>query len=490
MNILKPVLSIVVAALGCTAAVQALPPLLPVTHGVAVGEVTDTSAVVWARTEQAGFMHVRLIGPGGASRWVPVSAEHDFTGQIQLQGLRPGTRYAYKVWFSRERHAPPVPEAVAQGSFRTAPSPDSAAPVIFAWGGDVGGQNVCRDANRGMPLFRAVDQLAADFFIGLGDMIYADGVCEPTGRYGNPQIPGDFGPSASLEEFWAHWKYNREDEGFQRLLSHTPYFGVWDDHEVVNDFGPLNDTRDRPPYTPGVHLMPIGLKAFWDYNPLVQDPLTPDRLYRSFRWGKHLELLLLDTRQYRDHNRQPDSDEFPKSMLGKEQLTWLKHRLQATEATWKVIVSSVPLAIPTGFPPENGRDGWADFDQETGYERELLELVRFLKDKDIRNVVFITTDVHFAAAFRYRPFPEFPDFEFYEFVSGPMNAGLFPNLEFDETLGTERLFWFGPESGVSNYEDALRWMNFGAIAIDSEGLLHASIRNLQGELYRIDLAPR
>ncbi|MBN2700273.1 MAG: alkaline phosphatase D family protein [Methylothermaceae bacterium] len=493
-----------IAAFGVvgTATVQAIPPFpdqsvpsksLPVTHGVAAGDVTSESAVIWSRTDQAGFMHVRLRGPGGSIRTIPVSAENDFTGQIRFEGLRPATPYAYDVWFSRERRAPFLPRMAAEGGFRTAPSKNAPAPVTFVWGGDVGGQNVCRDVMLGIPLFKTVDELAPDFFVGLGDMIYADGVCEPTGLYGNTQIPGDFGPSAALEDYWAHWKYNRADEGFQQLLSHTPYVGIWDDHEVVNDFGPLNDSRDIPPYTPGEHLMPKGLQAFKNYTPIGEDPLTPNRLYRNIRWGKHLELLVLDNRQYRDHNGQPDSDEFPKTMLGREQLTWLQHRLKETDATWKVIASSVPLSIPTGFPPENGRDGWANFDQETGYERELLGLIRFIRDNDIRNVVFITTDVHFAEVFRYQPFSESPGFQFYEFVSGPLNAGLFPNREFDRSLGAERLFFFGPESSadVSNYEDALGWMNFGMIAVDADGLLHAGIRNLDGEtVYRIDLNPR
>jgi alkaline phosphatase D len=109
-----------------------------------------------------------------------------------------------------------------------------------------------------------------------------------------------------------------------------------------------------------------------------------------------VELFILDARQYRDANIAQDSAERPKTMLGREQLTWLKAKLAASDATWKILVSSVPLSIPTGFPPALGRDGWANFDQETGFEHELMDLLGFMRSREIRNVVSITTDVHFA----------------------------------------------------------------------------------------------
>ena len=260
-----------------------------------------------------------------------------------------------------------------------------------------------------------------DVFVGLGDMIYADNACESTGRYGNPQL-GGVGIAVDLPSFWAHWRYNRGDSASQRLLAGTSYVGVWDDHEVVNDFGPLTDAPTTPPYS-GAHLLPLGLEAFLDYTPIETAPT----LYRSLRWGQHLELFVLDTRRYRDANFAPDTGAQPKSMLGAEQLAWLKEGLASSDATWKVIVSSVPMSIPTGFPPTNGRDGWADFDQTTGFERELLDILRFLQERGIDDSIWITTDVHFAEVFRYRPFADDPAFTVHELATGPLNAGIFPN---------------------------------------------------------------
>jgi alkaline phosphatase D len=310
-------------------------------------------------------------------------------------------------------------------------------------------------------------------------MIYADNACDPVGRYGNAQVPGDFGPAVDLPGFFAHWRYNRADPGLQGLLASASYVGVWDDHEVVNDFGPLTDAPTSPPYT-GAHLLPLGRQAFVDYTPLVTGGA---RLYRSLRWGKHLELFVLDTRSFRDANSALDDPASPKTMLGPEQLAWLKQGLAASDATWKVLVSSVPMSIPTGFPPTNGRDGWANFDQATGFEQELLEILRFMQSRGIARPVWITTDVHFAEAFRYRPFSDDPDFVVHELATGPLNAGIFPTRAFDETLDPEVLGFVGPATAeaVTNWDEAKRWFNFGTLEIRRDGSLALGVVNTHGD---------
>lgn len=452
-----------------------------ITHGVVVGDVTADSAVLWARADREGTATVHLSGGKhrGTER-LRFHAADDYTGHVLLTGLRPDTRYRYKL-------------GSTQGTFETAPADDDAAPVRLAFGGDVAGQNVCRDALEGFPIMNTIRSFRPDVFVGLGDMIYADNACDPVGRYGNAQIPGGFGPAVDLPSFWAHWRYNRADAASQRLLGSTDYVGVWDDHEVVNDFGPLTDTRSTPPYTPGVHLLPIGLDAFLDYTPIAIAPNTPKRLYRSLRWGKHLELFVLDTRQYRDANSASDSVDRPKTMLGREQLTWLKESLAASDATWKVIVSSVPMSIPTGFPPTNGRDGWANFDQTTGFEQELLDILRFMERSGIQNTIWITTDVHFAEAFRYRPVASNPAFVVYELATGPLNAGIFPIRDFDPTLNPEVLTFYGPPTAesVTSWQEAKRWLNFGTLEFGRDGTLTAAIVNTAGQSrFSVALTPR
>ncbi len=453
-----------------------------VTHGVAIGDVTSSSAVLWARADRDAILNVVLSGgPHRRVQRTPATGDHDHTARVLLDGLSPNTSYRYRAWFSRGAPGVGRGPAVA-GEFQTAPADDSAAPIRLAFGGDVSGQNVCRDLIEGLPIAETIRAWRPDVFVGLGDMIYADNACDPVGRYGNVQVPGGFGPAVDLPGFWAHWRYNRADPALQRLLAGAGYVGVWDDHEVVNDFGPLTDAPSTPPYA-GAHLLPLGLQAFADYTPVAPSRGTPPRLYRSLRWGRHLELFVLDTRSYRDANFAPDDVENPKTLLGREQLAWLKQRLAASNATWKVIVSSVPMSIPTGFPPSNGRDGWANFDQATGFEHELRDILRFMRRRGIDDSVWITTDVHFAEAFRYRPFANDPGFAVHELVTGPLNAGIFPTRSFDETLNPEVLGFLGPESAaaVTSWSEAKRWFNFGTLEIDRRGALTVGIVDTAGE---------
>ena len=453
--------------------------------GTSMGDVDANSAVLWARTEHAGYMHVwyqNSLQERAKHKVIKVTAERDNIGKVKLGNLRPGTEYNYKLWFSNDKGHHAAPDNAYMGQFTTAPKAQEAAAISLAWGGDLAGQNVCRDVNEGFPIFNAINAMELDFFIGLGDMIYADGTCEAVGRYGNAQIAGDYIKAADMENYWAHWKYNQTDPAFKQLLSSTPYFAIWDDHEVVNDFGPLHDTRSSAPYTAGEHMLPKGLQAFLDYNPVDEDSEQPSRLYRTIRWGKHFELFVLDTRQYRDANSTNDDALITKTMLGREQMTWLKAKLKSSDATWKMIVSSVPISIPTGWPPENGRDGWADYDQQGGFEYELMDLFKFMRDEGINKSIWMTTDVHFASAFKYTPFAESPDFEVYEYVTGPLNAGLFPNQNYDTTMGTERLFFYGPSENVTEFSEARQWMNYGALRINEEGVLTVSIRDVDGEV--------
>jgi alkaline phosphatase D len=448
------------------------PPRL--THGVAVGEVSDTGAVVWGRCDRAGTLQVRL-GDARPSA-VDVDARRDFTGRIALTGLTPNTPYSYRAWCGdNERDG-------RDGRFATAPAPDAARPLRIVWSGDLGGQNVCRDAVRGYPIFPVMAARQPDLFIALGDMIYGDDVCSGTGRYGNAQIAGP--PAArSRPGYWAHWRYNRADPGHQALLASTAMAAVWDDHEIVNDAGPAHDS---PPLQPAVHLLGPALEAFLDYQPLLPPAGEPTRMYRSQRWGKHVEIFFLDTRQYRDANSAADDPAAPKSMLGPQQRRWLEEALAASTATWKIIVASVPLAVPTG-------DGFASGDSDRGFEHEAAELFAVLHARGVHNPLWLTTDVHIATGMLYRPIADDPQWESRELITGPLNAGIFPQRGLDPTFRPQRLFFYGPKSAdsVTSFGDAVHWFNFGMLEVLASGRLSASIVNGNGQtVYRMTLKPQ
>lgn len=494
------------------------------THGIASGDVTSESAVIWARANAAAWIYVEYAGDAAFSQPKSVAptqtqAATDYTARVTLSGLTPDTLYHYRVWVSDKKDSPrPDQSTVLVGNFRTAPTPTSRRAVSFVFGGDLGGQGFCRQADRGYAIFETMLALQPDFFVANGDMIYADSACPAElplqpGEKALQNVPGDF-PSITeprvdwenLDQlrsvFWQHWRYNRADHAFQHFLQTVPMYVQWDDHEVINDFGAgwsywNPQGKHRLGYQNLVH---IGREAMFLYAPINRHPDEPDRIYRSFQWGKDLELFLLDARSYRSRNDLPDTQDTHKTLLGAAQLAWLKQSLAESTASWKVISSDVPLSIPTGSDPDVfGRDGWANgpehdpeagFASQTGFERELLDLMHALDAADIKNLVFVTTDVHFATTLRYA-FDADGDgdvLHFHEFVTGPLRAISVPAKtqdELDPTL-TPRLLYAEGEV-----------FNFGFVRVheQTDGLVHllADVRGEDGRIRagsEVDLTPQ
>ncbi len=436
------VLTIVVVLLGPFVGWGSDPALL-----ATIGEVTETVAVVWARADRGRVIVEYGVGLGrsgevGRAEAVATAAT-DFTVKIPLTGLSPSTRYDYRL---------SAGASSVIGEFRTAPPPAKAEPVTFIWSGDLGGSGNCRDPVKGYPIFAAMPRLAPHFFLFVGDTIYADHRC------GRGAVPGADFVATSLQQFWLKHRYNRADPLVQTFFRSASVYAIWDDHEVRNDFA-----------GPSEPLMPVGRQAFLDYWPIMPPPEEPHRLYRRARWGRLLELFILDTRQYRSPNSQPDGP--GKSMLGETQRRWLLEGLGASDAVWKIVVTSVPLSVSTGRVQ---RDGWANgstpFFREgssTGFEHELESIVRSLGDRRIRNIVWLTTDVHHAEIIRYAPRP---DLTFYEFLAGPLSASRGRPGQLDHTLNPVSLFARGD------------FLNFGQVAIDAQGLT-VRIYDEQGKVH-------
>jgi alkaline phosphatase D len=274
-------------------------------------------------------------------------------------------------------------------------------------------------------------------------------------------------------------------------------YGMWDDHEVINNFGGewtfwRPGAEDRSGYA---HLVAAGRDALFAYTPISRHATDPDRLYRSFAWGRDLELFLVDVRSYRSRNEEEDTSDRLKTMLGAEQLTWLKHGLTASRATWKVVASGVPLSAPTGGlgAVVFGRDGWASGSgsegwSRTGFERELLELLRHLDEQRVHNLVFVGADLHQALSVRYgidldgdgSPLVS------HEFVVGPLSAVPRAQVpELDPTLNPTILFSEGGQ------------FNFGYVRIqrgaDDRPRLSFDVRGADGAVRPgslVDLTPQ
>jgi alkaline phosphatase D len=322
--------------------VESQQPSLP--DGTAIGDISSHSAVLWLKTAGSKQVEVEWASVEGWKRMSAMasvqsaaartpmfftSVETDFTLSILLDGLTPGTRYRYYIWVG-EADKPGLTKrhVAAQGEFSTLPDRAVSAAVTFAWSGDLGGQSQCRRGPEGYPIFETILKQRPDFFLFLGDTIYGDHLC-----LSPPNEPGANFVATTLSEYRARHHYQRGASALRRFLETVPVYVMWDDHEVKNNFS--------GPFEP---QMPAGRQALRDYWPIQAHATDPQRLYRSVRYGTDLELFLLDTRQYRSRNADPDSP--AKTMLGASQLGWLVDGLSASTAAWKVIATSVPLSVP------------------------------------------------------------------------------------------------------------------------------------------------
>jgi alkaline phosphatase D len=393
--------------------------------GVASGEATADSIVLWTQTNRDGEVTVE-VGPDDrfdVARLVPAQVDKD-TGVVRAEvaELDAGDRYFYRF----------VVDGAASetGTFVTAPAENETRPLRFVIGGDSDG----RRTPDGAPAWNEFEVLAAaaaedaDYFLYVGDTVYADR--EPVAR--------------TLEEYRAKYRENRSYIALRQLMASTATYAIWDDHEVQNDFaGRAVDAA----------LLAAGRRAFGDYMPLGADGDAP--LYRSFRLGRDVELIILDTRMYRSApatvacRSGASVDPLPgvllpgappglgaartiaglpaelppgcaetlldagRTMLGTEQLAWLNERLRASDATWKVVVTSVPIQGLLALP----------YDRWEGYAAERRAILELVRDEGIENVVFVATDMH-ANLFSPVRINQLGDEEpvAYEAVIGPIAA--------------------------------------------------------------------
>jgi hypothetical protein len=281
------------------------------------------------------------------------SGDVTYAGHIKLEGLLPDTNYYYKVWFTTVDEAgKTVADPPSYGTFKTAPDPSENKPVSFVMGGDLAGQQYCSRVDVNFPIFNAMKALGPDFFIFNGDEIYADNDCPASGPAnvtGWNNIPGGFprvnDPSVNWTNYsqvhdiyLKHWQYNRADPNLQSLLRNVSMYSQADDHEVANNWAPStyysNSTMSRAGFP---NLIKAGIQEFFNFSPIDRNADEPDRIYRSFHWGKNVDLFIADQHQYRSRNDLPDTPANNKTLLGKEQLHWLEQGILNSNATWKIV---------------------------------------------------------------------------------------------------------------------------------------------------------
>jgi alkaline phosphatase D len=471
------------------------------TQGIQFGDVLSDRAIVWSRSDGPARMIVEysfkpdftdaesLPGPLAL-------AATDYTARIDLTGLPAGLDVYVRVLF-QDLDDPKRFSEPSYGRFRTAP--DDARVVRFLWSGDTCGQGwgINPDIG-GMRIFETMRQTEPDFFIHCGDSIYADSpiresqIVPQTGAvWRNLVIPEVAKVAETLDEFRGRYKYNLLDHNLRRFNAEVPTVWLWDDHEITNNWSPSKDLDGDPRYTEKsiARLVAHGRKAALEYAPMrLQSADSAGRIYRKLPYGPLLDVFVLDMRSYRGGNNGNDQSRpgADTCYLGREQLDWLKAGLKHSAAVWKVIAADMPLGLQSrdGVDRQNRPqfESFANGDGPVhGREFELAELLAFMKSEDIGNTVWLTADVHYAAAHFYDPAKaQFKDFEpFWEFVAGPLNAGSFGPHELDDTFGPQVIFQ--KASPVPNLSPLFGMQSFGQIDIDGDSrVMTVTLKDIEG----------
>ncbi len=480
--------------------------------GVQSGDVQADRGIVWSRCDRPARMWVEWSTTASFANVQRVRGPHaleatDHTARIDLTGLPPAQDIFYRVQWE-DLSGGGLSEPMS-GHFRSAPA--KAADIRFLWSGDTAGQGWgINEAFGGMKIYEAMRQRNPDFFIHSGDNIYADGPIAAEVKIGDDALWRNLVTeekskvAETLKEFRGNYRYNQLDAPLRRFNSEVMQLWQWDDHEVTNNWSASKDLSADKRYTEkNVPLLTArATRAFMENAPMRwHSQQEEERVYRRVGWGPLLDVFMLDMRSYRganSHNRQsaPDADT---PFLGQVQLDWLKRELKASRALWKVIAADMPigLLVPDGTDAQ-GRpkfEAVANGDGPVlGHEFEIAQLLSFIKHQRVRNTVWLTADVHYAAAHHYHPNrAQFQDFDpFWEFVGGPLHAGTFGPNELDNTFGPKVEFVKAPPKGQVNLPPSAGLQFFGEVQIDAKsGGFTVHLRDLTGaSLWHTTLAPQ
>jgi alkaline phosphatase D len=230
-----------------------------------------------------------------------------------------------------------------------------------------------------------------DLVFWLGDYIYEGGGTGPVRPHNSAEI-------FTLSDYRNRYGLYKSDADLQSSHAQFPWFVIWDDHEVDNNYADDNHEGGDPPDEFLVRRA-AAYRAWWEHMPVrLPVPVGPDlTIYRSFDWGGLASWFLIDGRQYRNDQAcgaddiSPPCDEWAdpsRSMLGAEQEAWLTGALRGSTSTWNVIANqTVFSALPLV-------GNW-NMDQWDGYPASRQRIVDVLAE-GVPNPVVITGDIHAA----------------------------------------------------------------------------------------------
>ena len=285
--------------------------------------------------------------------WVAVDSNKDFTHQWKLDDLQAGKKYRVKI-YARPQKGQKITDSIF-GQFLLPADENTPKDIKFC-------VVSCHDYNRrddmenGHKIYPSMSKLQPDFYVHTGDIEYMD---KPF-------------PYAMTEELM-RFKWNRLFAlPFQRSFynNHTSYF-MKDDHDVGYD-----DSYPGKDY--GTVTFERGLEIFDE----EQFP-TYSKRYKTIRWGKDLQIWIVEGRNYRNQNYLEDGPD--KTIWGATQKQWFYDTVNASEATFKILITSSPILGPDR---KNKNDNLSN----SGYSYEQEEILNFIKKQN--NLFIVNGDRH------------------------------------------------------------------------------------------------
>ena len=364
--------------------------------GARVGEVTETTAVVWARLTKhavrnnsgvvltkpkgkqpkaqrqpvppvheiegacpamAGRIRVRYglredLSDAVETPWADVTEAGDGIHHFKLTALKPGSTYHYQT---ETRSTDGTTHESFKGKFHTAPEATTPSDLRFCVMTCQGYPD--RDHPDGHPIYPSMIALDPRFIVMTGDLVYYDN-----------DAPAASSPALAR----LHWERMFSLPRLLAAMRSTSTYWLKDDHDTLtNDTWPGNKV--------GQLTFAEGQRIFQEQAPMGEQS------YRTIRWGRDLQVWFTDGRDFRSPNKLPDGPE--KTIWGTEQKAWFKQTIKESTATWKVLISPTPLVGPD-------RENKNDNHSNKGFAHEGDELRAWLKENVPDHFFVVCGDRH------------------------------------------------------------------------------------------------
>ena len=370
-------------------------------HGVASGDPLADRIILWTRvtprdpsaTESitvrwrigADPELRRVVSDGTAE----TGSARDFTIKVDAGGLTPGTPYYYA--FDVDGEQSPI------GRTKTFPA-SGVERMRFA---------LVSCSNYPAGFFNAYAAINKrpdlDAIVHVGDYIYEFA----EGEYGVgaaiQRLPEPSREAVSLTDYRLRYATYRTDPDLQEAHRLFPFIAVWDDHESANNAwwgGAINHNPEKGEgeWKP---RQAAAYKAYLEWMPIREAADPGIHLYRTFRFGGLVDLVMIDTRGLRD-KQVASSDaaalaDPKRTLMGAAQEAWVFDQLRASQragTSWTLLGQQVifsPITLPGTRITNN--DVW------DGYPAQRTRVLDFIEREKIRNLAILTGDAHSSWGF-------------------------------------------------------------------------------------------